>query len=164
MRRLLIWLSDHDIKGRLLATLLAISSREVWFVYAWLQKQWASIGYVPESTWVLGAFYFAMWVLLMELLLNEFERYRLMIHDAALGGSLIATAATLNSQPIHQDLSRAGVGWAPWIVFFASASFVISRVPKLRPTERAVEPGDRNRATEPEARGVLNPSLTNKKI
>jgi len=137
MRKLFAWLRGHDIKGRLLATILAASSRDfVWPLYAWLRQRWVSLGYVPQLTWLVGALYFAVWVLVMALLLNEFKKYRLMVHDAAFGGALIATAAALHSQPIQQDLSRAGLGLAPWIVFLASALLVISRIPNLGGRDR----------------------------
>jgi len=133
MNILLRQLHKYDITGRVLAIVLACSIRPIaWPLYLWLRESWLVFDYPLASTHVLGAVYFAAWTFVMELLLNEFEPYRLMIHDAVLAGILTATAVALTAEPVRQQLSRLGFALAPWIIFLTATLFVVSRVPRLR--------------------------------
>jgi hypothetical protein len=105
--------------------LLVLGSRIVWQIYVWLDGVLGSSR--PSFHWVVGIFYFALWMWLFLLLMNEGRRFSGIAADSLFGGCLLAVAVVLHKSDVLSALSRTGFGAAWWIALFGACGFVLSK-------------------------------------
>jgi hypothetical protein len=128
MIRIIRIIRGYEIPGPAWALMLAISGCGIiWKTYVWLRVMISGSPYAsPSCLWAVSILYFAIWLFVFLLLMNDGKWYTGIILDALCSGCLLAVAAVLHHGEVYVFLSKDGLGAASWVVCFGACGLVLS--------------------------------------